>query len=338
MPRRPLPFAGCAVFALGYVTLLTGCGVVGGASATRTPSPTATPTHTATVTQTSTPTSTPTPEPTATPTPAPPPQITISSETLGQGTTMLVAVEPRAGASSASLSFRGTDRQMVPDEDDEFWLPIGAPAGAETGPAEIVVTIFEPDGSVRATLAATVTITQTLFPVEYLEVPVGGPNGLRPPEDVAYEENIRVNVYAGFTPAKYWSGPFIVPVAGAVTTVFGTARSFNGGPVSGNHSGEDYGAEIGTPVYAAASGAIAFAGELTVRGNSIIIDHGAGVFTAYHHLSRIDVVQGQFVGQGALIGAVGMTGLATGPHLHWELVVGGVNVNPVAWTVAGVAP
>ena len=324
----------CAVLALTHVALLTGCGGGGGASATRTPTSTATPTQTATPTHTATPTSTPTPEPTATPTPAPPPQISISADTLAQGATLLVAVEPRAGASSATLSFRGIDRQMVADEDDEFWLPIGAPAGAETGPAEVVVTIFEEDGSGRATLSATLTIAQTAFPVEYLEVPVGGPNGLRPPEDVAYEENIRTNVYAGFTPAKYWSGPFIVPVAGGVTTRFGTARSFNGGPVSGNHSGEDYGADIGTPVFAAASGAIAFADELTVRGSSIIIDHGAGVFTAYHHLSRIDVAEGQFVGQGEPVGAVGMTGLATGPHLHWELVVGGVNVDPVAWTVA----
>ena len=59
-----------------------------------------------------------------------------------------------------------------------------------------------------------------------------------------------------------------------------------------------------------------------------MIDHGAGVFTAYHHLSRIDVAQGQFVNQGDNIGAVGMTGLATGPHLHWELVVGGVEREP----------
>jgi murein DD-endopeptidase MepM/ murein hydrolase activator NlpD len=91
-------------------------------------------------------------------------------------------------------------------------------------------------------------------------------------------------------------------------------------------------------VWAAAPGVVAFAGELTVRGTSIMIDHGAGVFTAYHHLSRIDVAQGQFVNQGDNIGAVGMTGLATGPHLHWELIVYGANVNPVSWTIPGVAP
>jgi murein DD-endopeptidase MepM/ murein hydrolase activator NlpD len=227
---------------------------------------------------------------------------------------------------------------MFADDDDEFWLPIGAGAASQTGVFDVVVTTYTADGAVADTLASSITIVATAWPVEYLEVPVGGPNGLRPPEDVAYEENIRASTYSVVTPAKYWAGPFLVPVVGSTTTSFGTARSINGAPPSLNHSGEDYGAETGTTVWAAAPGVVAFAGELTVRGTSIMIDHGAGVFTAYHHLSRIDVAQGQFVNQGDNIGAVGMTGLATGPHLHWELIVYGVNVNPVSWTIPGVAP
>ncbi len=89
---------------------------------------------------------------------------------------------------------------------------------------------------------------------------------------------------------------------------------------------------------AAARGRVAFAGYLATRGNSVIIDHGAGVFTGYHHMSRIDAVVGMEIAQGGAVGAVGATGLATGPHLHWELIVGGVNVDPVFWTYAGVAP
>jgi murein DD-endopeptidase MepM/ murein hydrolase activator NlpD len=70
----------------------------------------------------------------------------------------------------------------------------------------------------------------------------------------------------------------------------------------------------------------------------VIIDHGAGVFTGYHHMSRIDVAIGAGVVPGQQIGAIGATGLATGPHLHWELIVSGVNVDPVFWTYEGVAP
>ena len=74
---------------------------------------------------------------------------------------------------------------------------------------------------------------------------------------------------------------------GRFTTVFGTARSYNGGPATVHHSGTDFAADEGTPVIAAATGRVAYVGLLTTRGNSVIIDHGAGVFTAYHHLSRI---------------------------------------------------
>lgn len=253
---------------------------------------------------------------------------------IEQGGTIVVSALPKGSQGSAELTFGGVTRPMFADEDDEFWVPIGVSAGAAIGSAPITVNTYDANGALTYTLSGTVEIVPFGWQVEYLTVEVGGPNGLRPPEDVAYEEGIRQSTYAVFTQAKYWSGPFIIPVAGAVTTSFGTARSINGGPVSGNHSGEDFGAEIGTPVYASASGVVAFAGELTVRGTSVIIDHGSGVFTAYHHLSRIDVAQGQFVGQGEIIGAVGMTGLSTGPHLHWELVVWGANVNPRSWTIA----
>jgi murein DD-endopeptidase MepM/ murein hydrolase activator NlpD len=245
-----------------------------------------------------------------------------------------VSVSPRSSYAEAYVTFRGVTKPMFADEDDEFWLPIGTSAGSEPGTSDVAVTLYDGAGNVVATLTSIVEVVPVGWDVEYLTVPVGGPNGLRPPEDVQYEENIRANTYANVTQEKYWTGPFSIPVAGPVTTLFGTARSFNGGPVGGHHSGQDYGADIGTPVYASAPGVVAFAGELTVRGTSIMIDHGAGVYTAYHHLSRIDVAQGQWVNQGDLIGAVGMTGLATGPHLHWELVVFGVNVDPVAWTVA----
>jgi murein DD-endopeptidase MepM/ murein hydrolase activator NlpD len=155
---------------------------------------------------------------------------------------------------------------------------------------------------------------------------------------VQKELNIRAGVYAKASPEKLWSGPFVLPVNGPISTAFGTARSYNGGPVSIHHSGTDFAVNEGTPVAAAASGRVAFAGMLTTRGLSVIIDHGLGVFTAYHHLSSFSVAEGQAVTQGQIIAASGMTGLATGPHLHWELVVGGENVDPVYWTFEGVAP
>ena len=255
---------------------------------------------------------------------------------LPQGRTITIRV-PRSGAASASLAFRGDAHQML-STPDSFWLPLGASPTAAIADSDVTVMLFDAAGNAAGTVVQRVSVVATDFPIEYLTVPTDGPNGLRSPDEVQQEENIRSAVYARFSPEQLWRGPFIIPTSGAITTEFGTARSFNGGPISIHHSGTDFGAPIGSPVAVAATGRVAFAGMLTTRGNSIIVDHGGGVFTAYHHLSQINVVEGQAVTQGEIIGLVGMTGLATGPHLHWELVVTGVNVDPMQWTLPGVAP
>lgn len=97
------------------------------------------------------------------------------------------------------------------------------------------------------------------------------------------------------------------------------------------HRGIDFGAPKGTAVYASAPGKVVLARTLYKRGNAVIIDHGCGIFTEYLHLSRILVRKGQTVSQEQIIGKVGNTGVSTGPHLHWSLVVNGVLVNPLFW-------
>jgi murein DD-endopeptidase MepM/ murein hydrolase activator NlpD len=327
--------AAFAIVSLIGAASLTGCGVVGGSSATKTP--TSTSTSTLTPTQTPTPTFTPTATPTATPTPLPAHAFT-SSDSVGQGETIVVRVEPAGGAASASAAFRGHTYPMLEDSDGA-WAVIGAADDGATGTDTVMVSLFDGDGAITQTIPLAVSVVSTNYPNEDLTVPdEGQPNGLQPPEAVAAEDAIRAEVFSHFTPEKLWSGPFILPAAGPFTTAFGTTRSYNGGPASTHHSGTDIGADEGDSVVAAADGRVAFTGMLATRGNSIIIDHGAGVFTGYHHLSRIDVNMGDTVTQGEQIGLVGMTGLATGPHLHWELIIGGVNVDPVAWTMPGVAP
>lgn len=321
------------------IMTLTGCGVVGGASNTATPTVTDTPTMTPTRTPTPTstpipPTSTPTPEPTATP------HVDGSRSASGglalaQGGTFVLRVQ-REPATAAGATFRGENYPMLSDG-SQFWAVIGAAAESQTGASPVTVTRTDASGSVIDTLTDTITVVATSFPVERVDVPPEQDNLLSPAE-VQKELNIRAGVFARFTPQKLWSGAFILPVGGPITSPFGTGRSYNGAAVSSHHSGTDFSAAVGTPIAAAASGRVAFAGALTTRGNSVIVDHGAGIFTAYHHMSRIDVKEGQAIAQGQTIGTAGMTGLATGPHLHWELIVGGVNVDPVFWTYAGVAP
>jgi murein DD-endopeptidase MepM/ murein hydrolase activator NlpD len=88
---------------------------------------------------------------------------------------------------------------------------------------------------------------------------------------------------------------------------------------------------VGDPIYAAADGVVVYQGLLTVRGNATMIDHGRGVFTAYMHQSEILVEIGEHVEEGQLIGRVGNTGRVEGPHLHFEVIVGGVQVEPLQW-------
>lgn len=219
-----------------------------------------------------------------------------------------------------------------------FWVPIGASPDVPPGVYALSITLFDAGGAPLETRTSDITVVATDFPVEYLDVPTSGPSGLRTPDEVQQELDLRAAIYARVTPQQLWSGPFTFPLNAAISTAFGTARSYNGGPVSTNHSGTDFAANEGVPVAASAAGRVAYAGMMTTRGLSVIIDHGWGVFTAYHHMSRIDVVEGQAIAQGQIVGAVGMTGLSTGPHLHWELVIGGENVDPTFWTYAGVAP
>lgn len=118
------------------------------------------------------------------------------------------------------------------------------------------------------------------------------------------------------------------------TSPFGSRRTYGNSPILSAHEGEDYGAAAGTAVYAPAEGVVMLAEKLFVRGNAVILDHGYGVFTGYWHLSEIGVKPGEKVQTGQLIGKVGSTGLSTGAHLHWEMAVQGIAVDPLQW-VAG---
>ncbi|MFZ0545003.1 MAG: M23 family metallopeptidase, partial [Candidatus Promineifilaceae bacterium] len=106
---------------------------------------------------------------------------------------------------------------------------------------------------------------------------------------------------------------------------------YNGGPYTTYHEGVDFSAFGGTPVYAPAAGTVVIAERLDVRGGAVIIDHGLGVYSGFYHMSEVIAQTGQIVAPGDLIGKVGSTGLSTGNHLHWDLLVSGIWVDALAW-------
>jgi murein DD-endopeptidase MepM/ murein hydrolase activator NlpD len=148
-------------------------------------------------------------------------------------------------------------------------------------------------------------------------------------DDIQQSEDYRLTTtYDMITPQKFWEGAFTPPVNGALSSPFGSFRSFNG-IARKRHTGYDFTAATGTPVLASASGRVVLSIQLPIHGNNIVIDHGWGVFTEYAHLSERYVVPGQFVLQGDVIGLSGSTGRSTGPHVHWEIAVNGIWVNPI---------
>lgn len=147
--------------------------------------------------------------------------------------------------------------------------------------------------------------------------------------DIQTNEDLRLtSVYAGLTRERFWDGPLSVPMTGRFGSPFGSVRSYTDGQTR-RHTGADISAVTGTPIVASSNGRVVFARQLDIHGNHVVIDHGWGIFSAYSHLSVLYVVPGQFVLQGDIIGLSGNTGRSTGPHLHWEIAVNGVWVDPV---------
>lgn len=147
------------------------------------------------------------------------------------------------------------------------------------------------------------------------------------------EEELIFSKTAPFTNEKYWSGLFRPPVDEpiCIKSWFGNRRSYNDQPYNRFHAGVDFGVCANLNIYSPADGKVVFTGFLVSRGNATIIDHGLGVYSIMCHQSEIQAEEGQFVKAGDLIGQIGTTGRSTGPHLHWELIVNGVQVDALPW-------
>jgi len=263
-----------------------------------------------------------------------PPMLHLFSRSVAQGGTFLVAVSGE-GLLSATVGFRDWEHPMVAEGSALLAVvPAGQPVGTSAQPvpgrypvtARVVV-----DGAPEAhVFEETIAVVPTDFPVEYLTFEPGVATLLDPALTVQETAVLR-EAYGSNSGARRWDGFFLRPSPARVSDVYGARRSYQGGPVTGSHSGVDFGATAGSPVSAAATGRVALARALPVRGNTVILDHGAGVFSGYCHLSEIWVAPGQDVRAGAQIAAVGATGLVTGAHLHWEVVAGGQHVDGLRW-------
>jgi murein DD-endopeptidase MepM/ murein hydrolase activator NlpD len=254
----------------------------------------------------------------------------IPSLPFKQGVTGEIIVQPAAGM-TVSGKLADYELHFFPLGDGRMMALQGIHAMLDPGIYPLQLDATGADGSTQSfeqmVLVASGNYGKEALPVdpELLDPAVTGP-----------EDQQVLTITAPVSSTKAWQGPFSLPVAPdyCLKDYFGRRRSFNGSDYVYFHSGVDYGVcSVANPfdIYAAAPGIVVFAGPLAVRGNATFIDHGWGVYTAYYHQKEIKVTVGQQVQAGQLIGLIGGTGRVTGPHLHFEVWVNGIQVNPLDW-------
>jgi len=228
----------------------------------------------------------------------------------------------RVPAGTVALSLDGRNVPVAPD--GRFLIGFDRDAG----PAATLTARLADGRTLRRPLA----VARRSWPIQRIGMarPAGGPT----PEYARLREGELARLAAARargSDSRGWAQAFIWPARGRFSGRFGAQRIYRGGVAAAFHSGADIAAGAGAQVAAPADGVVVLAPPpgLSLEGNLVILDHGMGLSSAFLHLSSASVRVGDRIRQGQAIGRVGMTGRATGPHLHWSVVWNGVKVDPV---------
>jgi len=253
----------------------------------------------------------------------------LAPEQVKQGGVTVLGIE--SPAPTRTLRIQVGDREIHPPSPDgqaRLLLLIGI--DLEQPPGPLVVRADAVDGSGRSLAGQrALRVLDAHFPVQRLTVPRPfvelDPATL---ERVDREKAALDRLWEVVTPNRFWRGPFRLPLDGAdPASGFGVRRIINGEPRA-PHTGADFAAAAGTPVFAANAGVVALVAEHFFAGTSIILNHGLGLYTMYFHLQESLVQPGQRVDAGQIIARTGSTGRATGPHLHWGARLYGARIDP----------
>ena len=258
------------------------------------------------------------------------PEVMLNPPSVTNGHVIFVKITTRLEADAVRLMFgdRFIPLSETPvREKGQYFALVGIPYYSKQGQGQLTLKWKGTDGSAEQIVPF--QIVSGKYRSERLKVQSGKVSPSKADLQKIRKDREAVKaVYAGGHFNRLWTEPFEKPIKSAITSPFGSKRLFNGKTKS-YHSGLDFRAAVGTPIYAANAGIVKLAQDLFYSGNIVIIDHGMGVFTNYAHLSRMDVAPGQYVKRGQQIGLAGATGRVNGPHLHWGAKVNGVTVNPM---------
>lgn len=237
-----------------------------------------------------------------------------------------VAIVPIAGVSDGDgkpQTWFGGQPVLVTAFQDQWYAVVGLSLDLSPGLHELSVAI----GSESKTQAFEVNPKK--YPEQHItlkdksRVQLSAANQARAAREIAAIRGLKRH----WRSAQDTDLAFIVPAEGQLSGRFGSRRYFNGEPRQ-PHAGLDVAVESGTPVRASAQGKVLAVEDYFFNGRTVFVDHGNGLITMYCHLEQIDVQAGEMVGKGQLLGLSGQTGRATGPHLHWSVVLNGVMVDP----------
>ncbi|MGE5189541.1 MAG: M23 family metallopeptidase [Gemmatimonadota bacterium] len=253
-------------------------------------------------------------------------QIRVSAKTPRQGEPVLVEFLGGPGADNAAIGWKEQRFPMRAAGGGRFVGIIGV--DLMEAPGKVPVAVFASDNGAPCRVDDVLEVRQRTFPLQKLSLPrrmaeFDAPTLARIREEAA-RLNATLSAVAG---APAWDFPLVPPVADFRPSGFGARRVINGEARS-PHAGVDVTLPEGTPVVSIADGVVAFAGEQFFGGNSVVIDHGGGLFSIYYHLEGFSVAAGQRVSRGERIGAVGASGRAVGPHLHFSVRAAGGRVDP----------
>jgi len=254
------------------------------------------------------------------------PALTVetASRSVQPGEVVLLTVH--ANSPIAQLRAQAFNRTLPgwPMDANTWHVMVGIDLDDAPGPHKVVLDA----GSTQTTI--TLTVRTKSFPTRKLTVDeafVNPPASVQP--RIAEEAARLAAIWKQDSTARLWTDPFLPPVPQAANSAFGTRSIYNGQPRSA-HGGADFPSPAGTPIHAPNAGRVVLAANLYYTGNTVVIDHGLGLYSLFAHLSRIDVAEGTSVDRGFVVGLVGATGRVTGPHLHWTIRAGGARVDPMA--------
>ncbi|MGD0544702.1 MAG: M23 family metallopeptidase [Candidatus Acidiferrales bacterium] len=246
-------------------------------------------------------------------------QCTVKPGAIPLGQTVRLRCD--VSAATARLNSRIVRLFKQETGDWEGMMPVAVADAPGTYPIEFLAA----DGTTLASV--NLTIRKTVFPSQNVT--------LAPQIEALHSTTEEMQTLTTFrdsvSDVKYWQDPLVPPLPGCVISPFGVKRLHNGKPTGEIHGGIDQRASDGTPIRAVASGVVKIVQPFNVLGGTVAIDHGQGLETMYLHMSKLNVELGAHVNKGDVIGYVGATGRANGPHLHWVIYVNGVPQNPQQW-------